>query len=320
VARYRKIDPRIWNDRKFRSLSDDGRLAFLFLLTHPGLTALGAMRATWPGLAAEIGWPLNRWTEATMPAAAAGMVEINADAAYVGLPNFLRYNEPEGPNSVAKAWPAALDLIPECPERQRLVRRCLAYLERTTPEFQQHIGPALKLLQDAIHHVMSDPILDAMSDPGTGTRTGTGAGAVQEPKDTHITQTSPSASECVSPEIAKARTLSPDGLVALWNRIVRIPRVASLPARSRRRACARAALADHPDAAYWQSLFARVRDTPFLQGGGANGWRASFDWIITPDHAARVLEGAYDARAPTDALSSPDLTTYPDPGKGSVSR
>jgi hypothetical protein len=56
MARYRKIDPRIWNDQKFRELSDDAKIVFFLLLTHPHMTALGAMRATVAGLAAELGW------------------------------------------------------------------------------------------------------------------------------------------------------------------------------------------------------------------------------------------------------------------------
>ena len=56
MSRYRKIDPRIWNDKKFRSLSDRAKLLFFMLLTHPSMTALGAMRATLPGLASEMGW------------------------------------------------------------------------------------------------------------------------------------------------------------------------------------------------------------------------------------------------------------------------
>ena len=32
--RYRKIDPRIWNDEKFRQFSDRAKLAFLFVLTQ----------------------------------------------------------------------------------------------------------------------------------------------------------------------------------------------------------------------------------------------------------------------------------------------
>ena len=33
--KYRKISPCIWNDAKVRELSDKGKLALLFLLTHP---------------------------------------------------------------------------------------------------------------------------------------------------------------------------------------------------------------------------------------------------------------------------------------------
>jgi hypothetical protein len=56
MSRYRKIDTRVWNDAKFRGLSDSGKLAFLMLLTHPSMTALGAMRSTIPSLAEELGW------------------------------------------------------------------------------------------------------------------------------------------------------------------------------------------------------------------------------------------------------------------------
>jgi hypothetical protein len=55
MARYRKIDPRIWNDAKFRALLDDAKFVFMLLLTHPHMTALGAMRATLAGSAAELG-------------------------------------------------------------------------------------------------------------------------------------------------------------------------------------------------------------------------------------------------------------------------
>ncbi len=54
MARYRKVDPKIWNDEKFRALSDDGKLAFFMLLTHPHMTAVGAMRAMPSGMASEM--------------------------------------------------------------------------------------------------------------------------------------------------------------------------------------------------------------------------------------------------------------------------
>lgn len=113
MAKYRKVDPRIWNDRKFMSMSNDGKLAFFYLLTHPNMTALGAMRASVPGLAAEIGWKLEAFREAFREALVQGMVLHDEKASMVWLPNFLKYNKPESPN-VVKAWAGSLDLLPEC--------------------------------------------------------------------------------------------------------------------------------------------------------------------------------------------------------------
>ena len=128
MAKYRKIDPRIWNDAKFMSLSDDGKLAFLFLLTHPHMTALGAMRATLAGLAEEIGWETEAFREAFREALAEGMAKHDKKACLVALPNFIKYNKPESPN-VIKAWDQALDLLPECSLKAEIIQHVKAFTE-----------------------------------------------------------------------------------------------------------------------------------------------------------------------------------------------
>lgn len=123
MSRYRKVDPRIWNDAKFGALTDDGKLAFFMLLTHPNMTALGAMRATLAGLAEELGWPAERFREAFAQVLSSGMVEHDPRACFIGLPKFLAYNRPESPN-VVKAWAGSRDLLPECDHKLRLIARC----------------------------------------------------------------------------------------------------------------------------------------------------------------------------------------------------
>jgi hypothetical protein len=136
---YRKIDSRIWNDEKFRKLGDDGQFAFIFVVTHPAMTCLGAMRASLDGLANERRWKPRRFRDAITDGIRLGMVEVNEAAAYVGVPNFLKYNAPEGPNSVTKAWIRALDMVPECPERHELIHRCRLHLESKSIEFKARI-------------------------------------------------------------------------------------------------------------------------------------------------------------------------------------
>jgi uncharacterized phage protein (TIGR02220 family) len=152
--RFRRVDSMFWNDRKVRGLSDDGKLAFLFVLTHPNLTALGAMRATLNGLAAELGWPSRRLRTALEPAITSGMLDVDANAAFIGLPNFLKFNTPQVRNHF-RAWPAALQLLPECEGKQRLLNRCRARLA-TIPDTMRDAIP------DVIGYVMRDAMPDDM--------------------------------------------------------------------------------------------------------------------------------------------------------------
>ena len=114
MPRYRKIDSRIQNDYKFRSLSKDGKLVFLLVLVHPMMTSLGAMRATEVGLAEEFGYSVKEFQQPFGEVLSKGLLEYDKEACFLCAPNFLKYNQPENPN-VVRGWANALDLLPECP-------------------------------------------------------------------------------------------------------------------------------------------------------------------------------------------------------------
>ena len=136
MAKYRKVDPRIWNDAKFRDLSDNGKLVFFFLLTHPNMTSLGAMRHTIPGLAAELGWDVEVFGKAFGEPFQKGLVKHDEKAAFVWLPNFIKYNPPENPN-VVKSWGAALDLLPECDMLNELLQHVKEFLKELPEGFRK---------------------------------------------------------------------------------------------------------------------------------------------------------------------------------------
>lgn len=109
MSHYRKIETRIWNDEKFSSLDNESKLSFLFTLTHPNMTSLGAMRGTIRGLAAE----LEVSEEAFRKVFEKGLLKSDPRAKLIHAPNFLKYNKPESPNVVI-AWGKAYDMLPEC--------------------------------------------------------------------------------------------------------------------------------------------------------------------------------------------------------------
>jgi len=148
MGRYRKIDPRIHNDTKYKALSERGKLLFFTILTHPHMTALGAMRATEAGLCEEMalgtsgkdaGCPADcpsgraagifeNYRQAFRDLIEKDLIKFDPGNACLVIPNFLKYNPPESP-SVVTAWNTAGDLIPECDLRDELIENTINFLQ-----------------------------------------------------------------------------------------------------------------------------------------------------------------------------------------------
>src|SRR5271156_5171513 len=90
MARYRKIDAGIWGDEKFRALSHPSKLVYFFLFTHPHMTMLGAMRATLPGLAAELGMRRKLFVHAFSEIVANGFAKHDEGASFFWFPDSLK--------------------------------------------------------------------------------------------------------------------------------------------------------------------------------------------------------------------------------------
>ena len=157
MALYRKIDTRIWNDAKFRALSPHGKLAFVFLLTHPNMTALGAMRSTIEGLSAELRVPAEAFAEVfgevfkeDSDKGVGNLAIFDPEACCLYIPNFVRYQAAESPN-VIKAWAKTLEYIPECRLKSLAVSGVRAYVEGMGEGFRKAFREAFRqALQEGI--------------------------------------------------------------------------------------------------------------------------------------------------------------------------
>ncbi len=117
MARFRKIDVRMWGDDRFRALSrppPNGRDCWIHLLTNRETSNIpGVYRAYEEGLARDLEWPLEAYREAFREALAQGMAEADWQAGLVFIPGALKHNQPESLN-VVKGWAAVWDELPEC--------------------------------------------------------------------------------------------------------------------------------------------------------------------------------------------------------------
>lgn len=88
--------------------------------------------------------------------------------------------------------------------------------------------------------------------------------------------------------------MSPRRVVDDYNSIC--PMLPEAEVTQERKAAIRDMVAAGYDLPKLQRLFMTVAASSFLTGGGASGWRASFDWIMRPQNAQKILEGNFADR------------------------
>ena len=132
MARYRKIDIRMWGDSRFCELSSpnpSGKYLWVFLLSGPPTSNIpGLFRAGEMALAEELEWSLEGFRQAFAELSSRGLVKADWKARVVWVPNAIKYNAPENPN-VVKSWRTAWDEIPECALKAEAYERLKAFTE-----------------------------------------------------------------------------------------------------------------------------------------------------------------------------------------------
>jgi hypothetical protein len=147
MARYRKVDTRMWGDAKFKSLSPltpCGQGLWLYLLTGPETSVIpGLFRAGEAGLSEALGWSLKGFREAFAEAFREGIAKADWEARIVWLPNATKYNKPESPN-VVKSWEHSWDELPECQLKDEAYEALKAFTEALGEAFAKAFRQACR--------------------------------------------------------------------------------------------------------------------------------------------------------------------------------
>jgi hypothetical protein len=144
MSHYRKIDTRINNDAKFRSLKPMEQWLWYRLMTHDHMTAIGGIRITIGGLAEELGIRRQDCERYFLELARKNLISHDEKNNIVVFKNFIRYNRPESPN-VVKSWDGAIDLLPECELRDQLIQQIASFIYKNFNEaFQEALPEAFR--------------------------------------------------------------------------------------------------------------------------------------------------------------------------------
>lgn len=195
------VDPQLWNQTRFRSLSDRAKLAYFFVASHPHWTSLGALRATLPGLTAELGWKFRVGLAAFTELLQLGLLRYCDHAPLVWIRDFLLVNRPENVATLV-AWRDVYQSLPECELRRHVADRVVELAASWGPEFQQAL-PA-----EFVSPPLAEPVPPIRVSPVTGTTgsmqySGTpedtqgdqwarrATAAIQRPSETHRVHATP---------------------------------------------------------------------------------------------------------------------------------
>jgi hypothetical protein len=127
MSHYRKIDTRINNDAKFRSLKPLEQWLWYRLITHDHLTSLGAMRNTPGGLAEDLEMPKKQFARLFRSLIETHFVCYDEKTHLMWFRNFLKYDGPANPN-VIKGWNEILDKLPEGNELNKLIQHVAIFV------------------------------------------------------------------------------------------------------------------------------------------------------------------------------------------------
>lgn len=304
MARYRKIDTRIWNDRKFRELDDKSKLAFFLVLTHPDTNQLGMLRSRSVALAMELGWHPDVMSDAILTLCRMDMLMVDDKAGFIFIPNFLKYNPPNGPNAV-KGWAGLIDLMPECD----LLSRALVYLKPTIFGLSEGVRSAIPDdVKNAISHAIQDGITDDKEMPSR-------IQEQEQEQDISITSkdvivetavSDPPVSESEKVEKQKGIDCPYQKIIADYNEILgpylgmcqKLTPTRQKAVQARWRDCMKDGDFKTQDEgiAYFRRYFEYIKTCDFLMGNNGRDWRADFDWIFKQQNYTKICEGKYLSR------------------------
>lgn len=279
MARYRKIDVRMYGDAKFRRLSRPqpcGQYLWIWLLTGPCTSVIPGVIPHGPAAMAErIGWPVEAFRKAFAEVLDEGMAKADFDAPLIVLPNAVRYDPPQSPN-VVRSWRVVWDELPECSLKLEFWQSVKGFLEAFGKGFTEAFG-------EACPKPSANPEPEPEPEPE---------------KEDAIASLSTTPSSTAPPPCPHQKILDLYELILpelpgvrrnMWQDS---PSARELQARWREDP-------KRQSLEYWERLFTRIREMPLLMGRAPPKpdtglvWRADLRWIVKRTNFTKIIEGRY---------------------------
>ena len=123
MGRYQQSHTSKWRDKKYRALSDPGKLLFDYYQSSPNSNSLGVYQLSDKWAIKDIDWDTKagrkKFKGAKLELIGSNMVQFDPKMDLVTVVNHLKYNPLRNPNAVKNAQ-RCLEILPESPIYQHL--------------------------------------------------------------------------------------------------------------------------------------------------------------------------------------------------------
>lgn len=136
--RYIRIASKIWQDDKFRAISDEAKLLYLYILTSQHSNMIGYYLLPKPYVAYDLKWLPEQLNKRFSELLQIGLIKYCDKGDVVLIPNFLKYNTIQNPNQAK----GAVNRLKEVPQNT-LVDEFLACIKEYAEPFVEEFKEAL---------------------------------------------------------------------------------------------------------------------------------------------------------------------------------
>lgn len=155
---YGKVHSTFWSSDTTSSVTDDGRMLALYLMTSPHATIAGVFRLPDGYVCEDLKWDAERVSKGFSELLAKGFANRCETTKWVWVCKHFKWNQPENPNQRKAAKKVAEQIPSDCAWKALFFRDCGVF-------FDAEPLPKQKGLKKGS---------ETVSKPGTGTGTGTG--------------------------------------------------------------------------------------------------------------------------------------------------
>ena len=323
MARYKKVDVRMWNDAKFFELSDEGKMIFIFLLTAPQGTMIGAVPIDKYTVCRYLNMDEKRYAKGYQELhEKMSMIDYDERGLFF-IKNFFKYNPPENPN-VVKSWSSLLDVLPECELLKTIAKAAITACEALGGRYIQALDEEFKKLAGyGIGNGSPNPMPNQEQEQEQYINVATQHMSAEEKAPSADPRPEPPREETLTPNPDTAAELTPaqravrvgkhcpqQKLIDLYHECLpSLPRVRMWNTAKRRQSMAarwremsqQEEFQNEADGLdFFRRFFRFVGHSPFLMGQtkdkSGRSFVADLEWLMNADNFTKICERKYHVR------------------------